>query len=284
MWILIIAIVALILYFVLRKNFKVPTFGSLCVTTGGLKAGKSTFSLHLAKRTYKRNLRVVRFRNWCRKVLNKLFKKEYELEEEPLFYSTIPVAFPHVRITLDLIMRKKRFAYKSVVWIDEATLLADSQLYKDIELNSKLLQWCKMFGHMTKGGCCFFTSHCVSELHISMRRVASEYFYVHSTYKWLPFFLVATVREERYSEDGTVVNNYDSDITDSLKRVLIPKKVWKDFDCYCYSIMTDDLPVEKTIVKSDYLKCDRVVSFSPYHRFEKEKLEKVGEENAEKAS
>lgn len=258
----------------IRKNFKVPAFGSLCVTTGGLKTGKSTFSLSLAKRTYKRNLRSVKVRNWFRKLFNKLFHKSYELEELPLFYSTIPVNFPHVRLTLDLILRKKRFAYKSVVWIDEATLLADSQLYKDIELNSKLLEWCKLFGHSTKGGCLFFTSHCLSELHMSIRRASSEYFYVNKLVKWIPFFLVAYVREERYSEDGSSVNVYEEDVTESLRRVLIPKSVWKDFDCYCYSIMTDDLPVEsKVIDKLPSLKCDEVVSFSPYHAFKKKDKE-----------
>lgn len=253
------------LYLYIRKNFKLPKFGSLCVTTGGLKTGKSTYSLYLAKRTYKRNLRSVKIRNF----FLKLFKKP--LEELPLFYSTIPVAFPHVRLTLDLIMRKTRFAYRSVVWIDEATLLADSQLYKDTEINAQLLEFCKLFGHETKGGCLFFTSHCIGELHVAMRRCSSEYFYVHSMFKWIPFFLVATVREERYTEDGTTLNTYESDVEESLKKVLIPKRIWKDFDCYCYSIMTDDLPVESNVIEVDSLKADYIVSFSPFHRFEKKK-------------
>lgn len=33
---LIVAVVLLIVYFI-RKNFKTPKYGSLCVTTGGLK-------------------------------------------------------------------------------------------------------------------------------------------------------------------------------------------------------------------------------------------------------
>lgn len=91
-WILVV--IAVVAFFFIRKNFKVPKFGSLCVTTGALKTGKSTFSLYLARKTYKRNLRTVKVRNWFRRLLNKLFNKNYELEEEPLFYSTIPVDFP----------------------------------------------------------------------------------------------------------------------------------------------------------------------------------------------
>lgn len=278
MAIIIIVIAIIFVVWLVRKNFKVPKFGALCVTTGGLKTGKSTFSLHLAYKTYKRNRRVVRIRNFFAKLLSK------PLEEEPLFYSTIPVGFPHVRLTLDLIQRKARFAYKSVVWIDEATLLADSQLYKDQELNAELLEFCKLFGHETKGGCLFFTSHCLTELHIAMRRASSEYFYVHSLCKWIPFFMIATVREERYSEDGTVVNNYDGDVEETMKKVLIPKSIWKKFDCYCYSVLTDHLPVEKTLVETSNLKCDEVVSFSPYHRYTKKEVQGIAQENNKKCS
>lgn len=258
-----IVIIVFVVTWYMRKHFKVPKFGSLCVTTGGLKTGKSTFSLHLAYKTYKHNLRSVKVRNFFAKLFSK------PLEELPLFYSTIPVGFPHVRLTTELIERKERFAYKSVVWIDEATLLADSQLYKDQELNAQLLEFCKLFGHETKGGCLFFTSHCLTELHISMRRASSEYFHVHSLFRWLPFFMIATVREERYSEDGTVVNTYDSDVEDTMKRVIIPKSIWKKFDCYCYSILTDHLPVAKKVVEATSLKCEEVVSFSPFHRYKK---------------
>ena len=272
MGIFILLVIGIILFVIFKKHFKVPKFGSLCVTTGGLKTGKSTFSLHLAKQTYKRNLRSVKIENFFRKLFSK------PLVEEPLFYTTIPVNFPHVRLTLELIERKKRFAYKSVVWIDEATLLADSQLYKDANLNAQLLEFCKLFGHETKGGCLFFTSHCLTELHIAMRRASSEYFYVHSMLKWIPFFLIATIREERYSEDGTSVNVYNEDVENCLRRVIVPKKIWKDFDCYCYSVLTDHLPVENTIIdKVDTLKADYVVSFNPLHRYEKKDIPSVKE-------
>ena len=108
---------------------------------------------------------------------------------------------------------------------------------------------------------------------MAMRRASSEYFYVHSLVKWIPFFLIATVREERYSEDGSSVNVYNEDIEDCLKRVIISKRVWKWFDCYCYSIMTDDLPVENNVIEVQSLKADKVVSFNPLHAYEKKVME-----------
>lgn len=271
---LVLAVVGFVIWFIVRKKFKTPTFGAMAVVTGGLKRGKSTFSIYLAKRTYDKNLRTVKFMNFFRKLFNK------DLLELPLFYSTIPVKFPHVRLTKDLIMRKKRFAYKSVVWIDEASLLADSSLYRDGELNAKLLEFCKLFGHETKGGCLFLVTHDVSELHHSMRRVCSQTFNVMNTFTWIPFFLLVTVREERYSESGQTINSYNEDIDDSVKKVIVLKKVWQYFDCYCYSSMTDDLPIEGRIIEDpETLKTDYVVSFSPLHEFKKEESEVV--ENAQ---
>ena len=66
--------------------------------------------------------------------------------------------------------------------------------------------------------------------------------------KWLPGFLIAYVREERYCDDGTVVNTYDDDVAQAnMKRVIIPKKRWKLFDSCCYSAFTDNLPVEDNV-------------------------------------
>lgn len=261
MVILIILVVLIALFIIFSPFLLVPQFGSLCVVTGGLKAGKSTFSLHLAYKTWKRNKFIVALKNIPRRI----FKKK--LLEKPLFYSTIPVSFPHVRITKELILRQHRFAYKSVVWIDETTLLADSSLYKDTVQNAQLLEFCKLFGHETRGGTMFFTSHCIEELHHSMRRVSNQYYYVHRTIKWIPFLCVCAVREERYSEDGHVTNTYDETVSEKLRWVIIPKSIWKKFDCYCYSIMTDNLYMDGNQTKAKFLKCGNIVSFNPLHEF-----------------
>ena len=99
---------------------------------------------------------------------------------------------------------------------------------------------------------------------------------MHSTLKWLPFFLVVTVREERYSEDGLAINTYGEDVEDSLKRVIVSKKVWKLFDCYCYSILTDNLPVADTVISEvPDLKARKIVSFNPRHAIEVKEKKKV---------
>jgi len=118
-----------------------------------------------------------------------------------------------------------------------------------------------------KIGVCIYDTQCIGDLSINVRRCFSSDIYVYELVKWIPFFLIAKIREERYSEDGQVVNSYNEDVEDSLKRCLISKRTWKLFDAFCYSSFTDDLPVEDRVVrlkKDDSLKAQKIVSFRKY--------------------
>ena len=264
----------IVLYVYIRKTFKFPKVGSMVAVDGGVKSGKTTFSFALAHTQWKRNVRRVKFRNFFAKLFNK------PLEELPLFYSTIPVGFPYVLLTKELMLRQERFVYGSVIFVDEASLFADSLISKTLgpDVNDRLLIFNKLIAHELKGGgVIVYNSQQISDLHVSIRRCLSETFYVHSTFKWLPFFLVCTIREERFREDGGAVNVYNEDVENSLKRVLIPKSIWKKFDCYCYSVLTDDKPVNRNVIENvPDLKAREIVSFNPRHAF---KMEEKGVEN-----
>lgn len=263
--IIILAVVGFIIY---RKFFKTVVHGNMVCVTGGVKSGKTTFSFWLAYRTYKRNLRAVKLRNFVRRCLNALRKKPLPLEELPLFYTVIPVSVPHVLITDELMLRLNRFAYKSVIWIDEASLFADSQNYKNAFINKQLNMLNKLIAHETKGGTIIYNTQSISDLHYSIRRCLSEIYYVHTTTKWLPFMLVASVREERYSEDGMSTNEYNEDLTDTLKRVIMPKSVWKKFDCYCYSALTDNYDCYIIQNQTKTLKAKKIITLDPNARSE----------------
>ena len=254
-------LICVALFFVRKflNNFKVPKIGSLCLFNGGVKSGKSTMSVVVAYTELKRRVRETKIKNFFRKI----FKKP--LLEIPLIYSNIPLGMPYVKLTDDLLQRKKRFVYGSVIYIQEASLVADSQLCRDMDLNERLLMFNKLIGHETKGGVLIYDTQAISDCHYSIKRCLSEYFYVHHLIKWIPFFLIAYVQENRYSDDGSVVSVGIKDNEDTLKRVIIPKSTWKYFDCYCYSCLTDDLPVEKTIVynsvKTKDLKAREILTF-----------------------
>lgn len=270
----IIALILVITFFIRKflSRFKFPKTTSVAIFTGGIKVGKSAVSLAHALSEYRRVLFGYKLECFFIKILNIFIRKKenkISFSEKPLFYSNIPLRdIPFVPLTTEHLLRKKRIAYKSVCFVDEASLVADSQLIKDKVVNTQLLLFFKLFGHETHGGKCILNSHCLSDLHFSLKRVTSQYFYIHSLTKYIPFFIVANLREERYSEDNTTVNSYDTDIEDSVKRVLIRKSIFKKYDSFCYSYLTDYLETDNEndeilLNKFDDLKASSVVSFRP---------------------
>lgn len=254
-WFILIAIAIFFIHKFLKK-FKFPVVGSLCIVTGGVKTGKTTFSVGLAISEYKRVLRKTKFKNFSLK----LFRKP--LIDLPLLYSNIPLKVPYVPVTKELLLRKERFVYGSVIYISEASLVADSQMIKDLELNERLLLFNKLIGHETKGGLVIYDTQTIADCHYSLKRCLSEYFYIHSLTKWIPFFLVANVIENRYSEDGSVIAVDTEDVELHTRKVIMRKSVWNKFDCYCYSCLTDHLPVANNVIEfQDDLKCKNIVSF-----------------------
>lgn len=265
--------VALFLYFKIKSKFKVPRTGCLSLISGSVKSGKSTLGVYMAISQYKKNLRAWKLD--C--ILCKIFRKEPQ--EKPLLYSNIPLAYPHVRLTKDLLSRKKRFAFHSVVYINEASLVVDNQIYQDKDLSERVKLLVKLFGHECHAGGSrlILDTQAIGDVSIEVRRTLSEYFYIHHLVRWIPFFLLAYVREERYSEDGSSINAYNEDLENSLKKVLIPKRTWKYFDHCCFSALTDNLPVEQFVVENrqDDLKCNDILSFREYTSLKKEEPKKI---------
>lgn len=260
-WLIFLALVVGITFLCVKiaSKFKVPKIPCVALVTGGVKSGKSTLSVYLAIQTYNRVHRRWKIRSFFQTLLHK------KVDEEPLLYSNIPLAVPYVPISLELLQRKVRPRYGSVAYVNEASLVADQMLYKNDELNERLTLFNKLFGHETCGGVLIYDTQCVHDVHYSVKRSLSSYIYVHHLEKRLPFFLVAQVREERYSDDTGVVNSYNEDVENSLKKVLIPKRVWKKFDAYCFSCFTDGLPVADNVIEdSADLKARNIVSFRQY--------------------
>lgn len=249
-------------------KMKVPKVGAIAVITGAPKTGKTTLAVNMAIR----NLRWKRFFVWLRNhTLSKINKRKWPPQERPLLYSNIPLSIPYVPITQNLIMRRTRFVYKSVILLSELSLVADMMLFRNMETNERLDLFCKLIGHETKGGLLIWETQAICDAHMAFKRTTSQYFYIHSTFKWLPFFIKVNLLECRYSEDNSVIQTHDGDIEEELKWILIPKKVWKYFDPYCYSVFTDNLPVERiqkvgTVGK---LKANEIISFRKFKTIER---------------
>lgn len=255
---LFIIIAVLVLLYYARVKCKLPKIGSLAVINGGVKCGKSTFAVALAMKEFKRRVRRTKVRNFFIKLLTK--KEQLPL---PKLYSNIPLAVPYCEITEDLLMRRKRFEYNSVIYINEASLLADSKAISDEQVNIQLLLFFKLIGHETKGGCVILDTHTIADLHYAIKRTTSEYFYIHHLTKWVPFFMIAYVQECRYSDDNSSIFAQNVDLEDTLKKVIIPKSTWKKFDSYCFSYLTDSLPKEDREKIAIDLKAKNILSFNP---------------------
>lgn len=264
---IIITIFALMAVICFIKLFKVPKIGCLAMVTGGVKCGKSMLSVHLAVKKYKSQV----FRWKIRCFFIRLFKRKATFPERPLLYSNVKLAgVPYVLLTTDMILRKVRPAFGSVVYIQEASLLADSMYFRDMEANERLLLFNKLYGHETHGGYLVYDTQSIQDNHYSVKRCMNSYFWIHHNVK-LPFFVILYVREFFYSEDNSTVNTVESDVEEDLKRIIIPKKVWKMYDAYCYSAFTDDLPVltgERYVTirrfKKANLKTRRIISLKQF--------------------
>lgn len=270
--IIIILIVLFILWFSYHHSFKKIVCGAINLITGAVKAGKSLLCVELSILDYKR-----RHLKWW--ISTTIFKKDIE---EPMYYTNVVISFknwqnsdniedckrkPHkldkniCYITKDILLRQKRFAYKSVFYIQEASLCADSQEFTDKVRNATLSMFNKLFAHEGKGSVLYYDTQSVCDLHYSIKRVVGSYFYIQKTRNFF-FFRVLYIREMVNGEALTsTVNTVTDDIDFSVRKYIIWRRFYKKYDRYYYSYMTDDLEVSKE--RFQYRK--GFISFSPIY-------------------
>lgn len=274
--IILLIVLSFILIFIIFSRSKKLKLPNVFLVTGGVKTGKSVVSVALAIKMYKKLLFETKLINFVLKILKK------ETKELPLLYSNIHLRnIKYTLINKDILERKQRINYKSVVLIDEVSLLADSMLYKDNLLNEKLMLFVKLFGHETHGGYLILNTQSIKDCHYAFKRCLHSYLWIHSKQKHL-FFTSFKVRELLFSSENETSNNFNDDIEKSTLNLLLLNKYYKYYDCFCYSIFTDSLDVyskHQIRYKNDSLKQDIIISFQNF-----ETLKKIyrGGENDEK--
>lgn len=246
-WIVSIGLTALLIYLYFRF-FKIPKLRNLVFVDGTLGAGKSFYCVNLAVRIYKRELRRYRISKVLLSLLSFVpkFKDALSGLEKPMLYSNIPLRRVRMsNLTLDVLLRKVRIPYRSVILIDEMSLVADQFDYKDVNITDALRDFFKLYRHMSKGGTIILNSQSTRDLHTSIKSCLSDYFYLHHRVKF-PLFSVIWMQEMAYSADKdgqAIVNARTGDIEDGLKMVLVPNKYFGYYDTYAYSVLTDGLTV-----------------------------------------
>lgn len=253
-------------FFVLHwfnKHFKRITMPNVFLITGAVKTGKTLLSVHLARK----ELRSARLKYYVKSFFLRCFGRA--VPQKPMLYTNIPLAKTDYNIvTMDILTCKVRIPDNSIVLLDEASLIADSMMFKDKKINARLMRFVKLFAHYTHGGKLIIDTQSISDLHFSFKRCLNNYLYIYSRQK-MPFVTIMSVREMLYSDDGSMVNNSSEDIELSMRKVVIFNVTYGLYDCYCYSIFTDDLPMYvkydcKQLTKDDDLKAYQLVSFQDF--------------------
>ena len=263
LFILILVCIGLIvLVFWLSRKLKKLALPNVFLITGAVKTGKTALAVYLAISTYIKN--VVKW--YIGRAF--YFAIHHNIDDypiKPMLYTNIPLDFKHNRLTKEMIYLQVKLPKKSVVLIDEAALFADSQSIRDKKFNDALMIWCKLFGHITYGGTCIYTSHTCSDLHYAIKRSLGRYLYIYQSTKY-PLITIAKVREMTFSDDSSMVNDVNQDVELSMRTMIYFNRIYKKYDCYCYSTFVDN---KVYMVDYDYewdkknLKADQIISFNP---------------------
>lgn len=258
-----IVIGAIVLLVVIRRKLKILKIPNVFLITGAVKTGKTLLSVHLAIKQYRKNVRKWRIK----KLLCFLLRRD--APQKPMLYSNIPLRWQRFnRFTLKILERKVRIPDNSVVLLDEASLIADSMLFNDKLINNKLMLFVKLFGHATHGGNLIINTQSIADLHFSFKRCLNNYAYIYQSTKF-PFVTIMKVREMIYSTDNSMTNNFSEDIEMSMRTMIILNRTYKKYDCYCYSIFTDELPYQvnydtEILTRFDSLKTKNLVSLQDF--------------------
>lgn len=236
MIIFILFVIILIIVLVVLFKFKKLPLDSVVMINGSVGSGKTSTAVYLAIKSYKKNLRFYKIRKFLHlKVEN----------EKPLLYSNIPLfKVDYVPITNDLLLRKQRFNYKSIVLISESSLVANSMSNKDSFINDRLTLWLKLIRHELHGTYAkvpnlIVETQSINDNHYSFDRCITQSLYITKKVN-IPFFRLVKARELLLFD--SVVNNMDDDLESCQMRwYLVPKSIFKKYDSYAYSILTDNL-------------------------------------------
>lgn len=252
-WLIIFIAVVICAVYVLSKS-KQLNYGNLTLITGGVKTGKTMLSMYIIKRQYKKQ------RSKWRRACKKAKRKFQPYPEEPLIYSNMPIKtrWGYSPLTEDLILQRARFRYGSVIYFNEVTFIAGSKDIKDEEINDILLKFYKLIAHETKGGYCVVDTQAVQDAHYALKRSLSTYYMIIKKI-WLPFFNIVFLRENLFVDgENTVAIDTQVDPQDTTmeggKKLyirLLPHKLWKMYDQYAYSYLTDHLSVSDEIIHPD---------------------------------
>lgn len=254
MFIVIIILSIIALLWVYFAFIRLP-IGCATMVNGGIKTGKTLLLVDKAIREVKKRRLLWFLFPWKRK------------GPCPVLYSNIPIKYKHfVFLTEDVLKRDVKQIPKNVTLINEMSLVANSMNYKDDTLNVNLEFFIKLFGHATKGGCLLIDTQALGDNHFAIKRSIDSTLWIERLINIpvLPFVIQRIRRMVVCNENTT---NTIGDATEDLYTHIVWKSVFKKYDCYAYSYLTDNLPLyadEVDLSKDTDLKPYYIASFRKF--------------------
>lgn len=232
---------AIIAVWAVLRYLRRPQIGHLHLYSGGVKTGKTAHSVKT-----------------CLALIRKQRKKARKAKaaEMPMLYSNMPIRTKqgYKPLKLEHIKLEKRFEAGSVIYINEASLLAGSKDIRDEEVNDELLRFYKLCAHLTHGGYVVVDTQNPADNHYTCKRSLSSYWHILQTVK-IPHIGLLSIVERRIIVDedtaSPAANDQKRDKVRELVENLLPRTVFvrfcpwsvlKRYDQYAYSTITDSLP------------------------------------------
>lgn len=261
---LIIIIILVVLLFIYYKRSKKMSFDSIVMINGAVGGCKSLTTFSIGGYAIKKAHGIwYRRTHWYSKIFR--FMKD---EEEPFIYCNIPyyknrkkgILHPLYKpLTNDILSRATRPNFKSVIVIDESSLLATSLDYKDKVLSENLTLWLKLIRHELHGSYrniwgsypnVIINTQSKNDNHYAFDRSLNQVLYITKSYN-LPFFRLVFCRDLLLID--SVENEFKDDYKEDLSTrwFLISKKVFNKYNSFAYSFLSDDFPIDnKRVLKT----------------------------------
>lgn len=268
---LILFIVILILMIWYYKRCKKFYFDSALITLGAIGVGKTSFDVRViyfdiikAHHIWYRRTHI-----WNKsRLLTKLFRIS-DNEEEPFVYSSIPLYSNYKKkelfkfykpLTNEIILREKRPNFKSIIFIDESSLVANSfsgivnKSNPDAQsINEHLTLFLKLVRHELHG--CYrnfffrgypnivVNTQSKNDNHFAFDRAMTQALYITKSINIL-FLRLIWVRDVVLVD--SIENNFEDDIKEdkSSRFFIMSRNIFNKYNSYAYSFLTDDLPIE----------------------------------------
>lgn len=252
MVLIIILIVVFILLFILWKRSKKFNFDSVVMINGCVGGGKSSLSVSIGLRSIRKAHHIWwrRTHLWC--YMFPFMKNE----EEPFIYSNIPLYSNRKKnilhrfykpLTNTILNREERPHFKSVILIDESSLVATSLDYKDKNLSENLSIWLKLIRHELHGSYrnlfgsypnVIVNTQSKNDNHYSFDRCMNQVLYITKNINCF-FFRIVYCRDLLLID--SVQNNFDDDIKESLscRWFIMFRGIFNKYNSYAYSFLSD---------------------------------------------